>query len=132
VTEPDVVSVPVPNEVDIERVYDKTEGKRKLDAVPEITEADTLHIKARTEVIAHVESVQEVETVDAVVFIIEVGPSMTDNTTPKVDEIPLDLEQKFEFLRKKYNRIFLDRLTVSQVCEEYDKCVAAFKELSQE
>ena len=45
-------------------------------------------------------------------------------TTSEADLI--DIEEKFDYLvKKKYNRVFLDQLTISQVLEEYEKCVIA-------
>ncbi|KAK1407829.1 hypothetical protein QVD17_39456 [Tagetes erecta] len=41
-------------------------------------------------------------------------------------EIPDDLDQRFAYLEKmKYNAVFLNGLTVSQINEEYEKCVIA-------
>ncbi|KAK1441112.1 hypothetical protein QVD17_06950 [Tagetes erecta] len=41
-----------------------------------------------------------------------------------VEEIPDDLDQRFAYLEKmKYNAVFLNGLTVSQINEEYEKCM---------
>ncbi|KAK1427926.1 hypothetical protein QVD17_16677 [Tagetes erecta] len=43
-----------------------------------------------------------------------------------VEEIPDDLDQRFAYLEKmKYNAVFLNGLTVSQINEEYEKCMIA-------
>ncbi|KAK1441493.1 hypothetical protein QVD17_07425 [Tagetes erecta] len=46
--------------------------------------------------------------------------------TNVVEEIPDDLDQRFAYLEKmKYNAVFLNGLTVSQINEEYEKCMIA-------
>ncbi|KAK1419477.1 hypothetical protein QVD17_28649 [Tagetes erecta] len=43
-----------------------------------------------------------------------------------VEELPDDLDQRFAYLEKmKYNSVFLNGLTVSQINEEYEKCMIA-------
>ncbi|KAK1414754.1 hypothetical protein QVD17_30508 [Tagetes erecta] len=43
-----------------------------------------------------------------------------------VEELPDDLDQRFAYLeRMKYNSVFLNGLTVSQINEEYEKCITA-------
>jgi len=45
---------------------------------------------------------------------------------PADDEIPMDIEENFDYLvKKKYNIVFLDGLTIPQVNEEYEKCIVA-------
>ncbi|KAK1408288.1 hypothetical protein QVD17_39936 [Tagetes erecta] len=42
------------------------------------------------------------------------------------EELPDDLDQRFAYLeRMKYNSVFLNGLTVSQINEEYEKCITA-------
>ncbi|KAK1414872.1 hypothetical protein QVD17_30633 [Tagetes erecta] len=208
VTEPNVEYVPIPDEAAAETVkFDKAEGKRKLDAVPEITGDEISAKKARieeTEVVdltkedeimpdteikktvqiepIQSESVAETEVFEATDSEKEVGseetvqiepiqseaveveslpetvaeeasqfePVQTDNAPmiealddlddidftefePEAEpetnvdqEIPDDLDQRFAYLEKmKYNPVFLNGLTVSQINEEYEKCMIA-------
>ncbi|KAK1432344.1 hypothetical protein QVD17_09240 [Tagetes erecta] len=53
----------------------------------------------------------------------EAEPELVQNT---VEEVPDDLDQRFAYLEKmKYNSVFLNGLTVSQINEEYEKCINA-------
>ncbi|KAK1441246.1 hypothetical protein QVD17_07089 [Tagetes erecta] len=187
----------VPDEAVAETVIsDKAEGKRKLDAIPEIFGDEgsskkakideTVQIEpiqsvavvetekidktvtesgAETEVFAVTDSEKEVgsedtvqiepiqsEAVDMPETVAEVAsqfePVQTDNAPmiealddlddidftesddeaePEpnvVEEIPDDLDQRFAYLEKmKYNAVFLNGLTVSQINEEYEKCM---------
>ncbi|KAK1406252.1 hypothetical protein QVD17_41543 [Tagetes erecta] len=191
----------IPDEAVAEIVtYDKAEGKRKLDAVPEIMGDEGSSKKARideTVQIEPIQSVAEVETetvdlakVDEIVtgakddktvqiepiqseaVIVEEMPEtvevmenvpenvveeasqfepvQTDNapmiealddwddidfteSEPEAEpetnvdqEIPDDLDQRFAYLEKmKYNAVFLNGLTVSEINEEYEKCMIA-------
>ncbi|KAK1429811.1 hypothetical protein QVD17_12060 [Tagetes erecta] len=176
---------------------DKAEGKRKLDAVPEITGEESCTKKTRIEEsliepiqsgteteIAEVakvdETVNDAETdktvqiepiqsesvlaieVPEIVEVVEIVPeTMTEeasqfepiqtDTAPMIealddlddidftesepevepetnpdDEIPADLPERFAYLeRMKYNPVYLNGLTVSQINEEYEKCLTA-------
>ncbi|KAK1414798.1 hypothetical protein QVD17_30557 [Tagetes erecta] len=176
---------------------DKAEGKRKLDAVPEITGDESCTKKARmeesqiepiqsmteTEVTkmakvdetvkeveidktVQIEPIQSeavmVEKVPEIVEVVESVPeTMTEeasqfepvqtDTAPMIDalddlddidftesepeaepetnpddEIPADLLERFAYLEKmKYNPVYLNGLTVSQINEEYEKCLTA-------
>ncbi|KAK1407868.1 hypothetical protein QVD17_39495 [Tagetes erecta] len=177
---------------------DKDEGKRKLDAIPEIFGDEgsskkakideTVQIEpiqsvavvetekidetvtesgAETEVFAVTDSEKEVgseetvqvepiqsEAVDMPETVAEVAsqfePVQTDDApmiealddlddidftesddeaepVPNVvEEIPDDLDQRFAYLERiKYNSVFLNGLTVSQINEEYEKCMIA-------
>ncbi|KAK1427798.1 hypothetical protein QVD17_16493 [Tagetes erecta] len=179
-------------------ISDKAEGKRKLDAVPEITGHEGSSKKARIEEsqIEPIQSVTEtevaeiakvvdetmtdagidksvqiepiqsetviVEEVPKAVEIVENVPEIvteeasqfepvqTDNAPmiealddlddidftesepeaePEVNpdhEIPEDLPERFAYLEKiKYNAVYLNGLTVSQINEEYEKCLVA-------
>ncbi|KAK1411448.1 hypothetical protein QVD17_37997 [Tagetes erecta] len=51
----------------------------------------------------------------------EAEPEPVQNT---VEEVPDDLDQRFAYLeRMKYNSVFLNGLTVTQINEEYEKCM---------
>ncbi|KAK1427854.1 hypothetical protein QVD17_16552 [Tagetes erecta] len=51
----------------------------------------------------------------------EAEPEPIQNT---VEEMPVDLDQRFAYLeRMKYNSVFLNGLTVTQINEEYEKCM---------
>ncbi|KAK1419536.1 hypothetical protein QVD17_28710 [Tagetes erecta] len=51
----------------------------------------------------------------------EAEPELVQNT---VEEVPDDLDQRFAYLeRMKYNSVFLNGLTVTQINEEYEKCM---------
>ncbi|KAK1440696.1 hypothetical protein QVD17_06525 [Tagetes erecta] len=53
----------------------------------------------------------------------EAEPEPVQNT---VEELPDDLDQRFAYLeRMKYNSVFLNGLTVTQINEEYEKCITA-------
>ncbi|KAK1414986.1 hypothetical protein QVD17_30752 [Tagetes erecta] len=53
----------------------------------------------------------------------EEEPEPVQNT---VEELPDDLDQRFAYLeRMKYNSVFLNGLTVTQINEEYEKCITA-------
>lgn len=55
----------------------------------------------------------------------EIGDKQVQ-TGSAAEDIPLDLEERFNYLiQMRYNRVFMDGLTVSQVNEEYEKYVAA-------
>ncbi|KAK1429772.1 hypothetical protein QVD17_11990 [Tagetes erecta] len=58
VTEPIVESVPIPDEAVAAVNFDKAEGKRKLDAVPEITREEVVVKKARIEETVQIEPIQ--------------------------------------------------------------------------
>ncbi|KAK1427966.1 hypothetical protein QVD17_16745 [Tagetes erecta] len=128
VTEPIVESVPIPDDAAAIVTYDKAEGKRKLDEVPEIVEEDVSMKKSRTEEAVQVEPVQA-ETVHITeVMSISDKVDFTDSETEvNVDEeIPIDLDARFAYLeRMKYNPVYLNGLTVSQINEEYEKCINA-------
>ncbi|KAK1431890.1 hypothetical protein QVD17_08663 [Tagetes erecta] len=180
----------IPDEAAAETViYDKAEGKRKLDAVPEITEDASVSKKAKldetvtdsekevgseetvqiepiqSEAIVFEEVLETAESVEKVSEKVEVienvpdtvpedvsqfEPVQTDNapmiealddlddidfteSEPEAEpennpdhEIPDDLDQRFAYLEKmKYNPVFLNGLTVSQINEEYEKCLIA-------
>ncbi|KAK1411626.1 hypothetical protein QVD17_38182 [Tagetes erecta] len=184
----------IPDEAVAETVnMDKAEGKRKIDAIPEIfgdensskkakidetvqiepiqsvaeVETEKTESIAETEIFADTDSEKEVgseetvqvepiqsEAVDMPKTVAEVAsqfkPVQTDNAPmiealddlddidftesedeaePEpnvVEEIPDDLDQRFAYLeRMKYNSVFLNGLTVSQINEEYEKCMIA-------
>ncbi|KAK1429975.1 hypothetical protein QVD17_12366 [Tagetes erecta] len=189
----------VPDEAVAETVIsDKAEGKRKLDAIPEIFGDEGSSKKAKIDETVQIEPIQSVAVVETEkidetvtesraeteVFAVtdsekEVGseetvqvepiqseavdmpetkaevasqfePVQTDNAPmiealddlddidftesddeaePEpnvVEEIPDDLDQRFAYLeRMKYNSVFLNGLTVSQINEEYEKCMIA-------
>ncbi|KAK1429942.1 hypothetical protein QVD17_12301 [Tagetes erecta] len=200
VTEPSEEFVPIPNEAADTVNSDKAEGKRKLDAVPEITGEEVCAKKARieetvqiepiqsesvteteeSEVVKMAEVVKESETEKAVQIepiqsesvlvakvpeVVEVVENVPETVTeeafqfepvqtetapmiealddlddidftesepeaePEVnpdDEIPADLPERFAYLEKiKYNPVYLNGLTVSQINEEYEKCLTA-------
>ncbi|KAK1411654.1 hypothetical protein QVD17_38211 [Tagetes erecta] len=176
---------------------DKAEGKRKLDAVPEITGEESCIKKARIEEVqiepiqsgtetemaekakedetvnetemdkkVQIEPIQSesvvVEEVPEVVEMIETMPEnvteetfqfepVQTETAPMIEalddlddidftesepeakpepnpdnEIPADLPERFAYLEKmKYNPVYLNGLTVSQINEEYEKCLIA-------
>ncbi|KAK1424574.1 hypothetical protein QVD17_19907 [Tagetes erecta] len=191
----------IPDEADAEIVkMDKAEGKRKIDAIPEIfgdegsskkakidkpvqiesiqsvaevesekvAEIETMS-EAETEVFEAVDSEKDVNSGDTVQFepiqaeavevesapLIEAEvasqsePVQTDEAPmiealddldidwtesedeaePEpvqntVEEVPDDLDQRFAYLeRMKYNSVFLNGLTVTQINEEYEKCM---------
>ncbi|KAK1406242.1 hypothetical protein QVD17_41532 [Tagetes erecta] len=178
----------------------QAEGKRKLDAVPEITKDTSVSKKARVEETVQIEPIQSVAVVETeavdlkkadetvtgaeidksvqiepiqseaviveelpeTVKVVENAPEtvtveasqfepvQTDNapmiealddlddidfteSEPEAEpetnvdqEIPDDLDQRFAYLEKmKYNAVFLNGLTVSQINEEYEKCLIA-------
>ncbi|KAK1415338.1 hypothetical protein QVD17_31118 [Tagetes erecta] len=147
----------IPDEAVAETVIsDKAEGKRKLDAIPEIFGDEGITDSEKevgSEETVQVEPIQSEavdmpETVDEVASQFE--PVQTDDApmiealddlddidftesddeaepVPNVvEEIPDDLDQRFAYLeRMKYNSVFLNGLTVSQINEEYEKCMIA-------
>ncbi|KAK1419478.1 hypothetical protein QVD17_28650 [Tagetes erecta] len=176
----------IPDEAVAETVNtDKAEGKRKLDAVPEITGDEGCSKKAKLDETVQIEPIQsvavvETEIVDVTVTEVEIAkpvqiepiqseaveveeapktvtveasqfePVQTDNapmiealddlddidfteSEPEAEpetnvdqEILDDLDQRFAYLKKmKYNAVFLNGLTVSQINEEYEKCMIA-------
>ncbi|KAK1414839.1 hypothetical protein QVD17_30600 [Tagetes erecta] len=183
----------IPDEAGAETVnMDKAEGKRKIDAVPEIFGDEESSKRAKideTVQIEPIQSVDEVETeivseAETEVFVAtdsekEVGSEKTVQIEPiqseavdmpeneaevasqfepvqtddapmiealddlddidwtesedeaepvqnVVEELPDDLDQRFAYLEKmKYNSVFLNGLTVSQINEEYEKCMIA-------
>ncbi|KAK1427958.1 hypothetical protein QVD17_16731 [Tagetes erecta] len=140
---------------------DKAEGKRKLDAVPEINgeegctkkarmeesqiepiqsmtetevaemaKVDETVIEAETDKTVQIEPIQSesvVETeVPEVIEVVENAPETAEPETNPDDEIPADLSERFAYLEKmKYNPVYLNGLTVSQINEEYEKCLTA-------
>ncbi|KAK1414964.1 hypothetical protein QVD17_30730 [Tagetes erecta] len=157
VTEPIVESVPNPDEAAAVSVnYDKAEGKRKLDAVPEITEEASVSKKAKTDETVQIEPIQSVTVAETEVIetmteeTVQFEPVQTE-TAPMIEalddlddidftesepeaepeanpdhEIPADLSERFAYLEKmKYNPVYLNGLTVSQINEEYEKCLIA-------
>ncbi|KAK1441059.1 hypothetical protein QVD17_06896 [Tagetes erecta] len=201
----------IPDEAVAETVtYDKAEGKRKLDAVPEIMGDEGSSKKARIDETVQIEPIQsvaevetetvdlakvdeivtgtkddktvQIETIQPEAVIVEEMPEsvevmenvpesvevienvpenvveeasqfepvQTDNA-PMIEalddlddidfteseneaepetnvdqEIPDDLDQRFAYLEKmKYNAVFLNGLNVSQINEEYEKCMIA-------
>ncbi|KAK1415072.1 hypothetical protein QVD17_30842 [Tagetes erecta] len=187
----------IPNEAVADSViFDKAEGKRKLDAIPEITGDEGSSKKARIEEsqIEPIQSVTEtevaeiakadetvtdagidksvqIEPIQSEAVIVEEMPEavvvkevpetvteeasqfepvQTDNapmiealddlddidfteSEPEAEpetnpdhEIPEDLAERFAYLEKmKYNPVHLNGLTVSQINEEYEKCLVA-------
>ncbi|KAK1431877.1 hypothetical protein QVD17_08635 [Tagetes erecta] len=183
----------IPDEAVAETVIsDKAEGKRKIDAIPEIFGDEESSKRAKideTVQIEPIQSVAEVETeivseAETEVFVAtdsekEVGSEETVQIEPiqseavnvpeteaevasqfepvqtddapmiealddlddidwtesedeaepvqnVVEELPDDLDQRFAYLEKmKYNSVFLNGLTVSQINEEYEKCMIA-------
>ncbi|KAK1424430.1 hypothetical protein QVD17_19759 [Tagetes erecta] len=109
-------------------VTSKAEGKRKIDEVIEIVEEDVYVKKARTEEAVQVEPVQA-ETVQAteVLNISEEADTSGFETEVNVcEDIPIDLDARFAYLeRMKYNPVYLNGLSVSQINEEYEQCVNA-------
>ncbi|KAK1427756.1 hypothetical protein QVD17_16450 [Tagetes erecta] len=68
-----------------------------------------------------IEALDDLDDVDFTDSEDEAGPE-----TNVVEEIPDDLDQRFAYLeRMKYNPVFLNGLTVSQINEEYEKCLIA-------
>ncbi|KAK1415039.1 hypothetical protein QVD17_30808 [Tagetes erecta] len=169
VTEPIVESVPIPDEAADTVNLDKAEGKRKLDAVPEILAEEVSTKKARIEETVQIEPIQsesvtETEVLEVTESVKETGTDETvqiesiqseetvqfepvqTETAPMIealddlddidftdsepeaanpdDEIPVDLLERFAYLeRMKYNPVYLNGLTVSQINEEYEKCL---------
>jgi len=40
-----------------------------------------------------------------------------------IEDIPINIEDNIEYLiQMRYNKVYLDGLTVSQINEEYEKC----------
>ncbi|KAK1414773.1 hypothetical protein QVD17_30532 [Tagetes erecta] len=177
----------IPDEAVAETViFDKAEGKRKLDAVPEIMGDESSSKRAKIDETVQIEPIQsvavvETEKIDETVIEAETAkpvqiepiqseaaivvelpetakvvenepeivaevasqfePVQTDNApmiealddldeaepeTKIVEEIPDDLDQRFAYLENmKYNPVFLNGLTVSQINEEYEKCMIA-------
>ncbi|KAK1406522.1 hypothetical protein QVD17_41920 [Tagetes erecta] len=180
----------IPDEAVAETVNtDKAEGKRKLDAVPEITGDEGCSKKAKLDETVQIEPIQSVAVVEMAEIAKDVEenvtnaevdksvqiepiqsetveveevpktvtveasqfePVQTDNapmiealddlddidfteSEPEAEpetnvdqEIPDDLDQRFAYLEKmKYNAVFLNGLTVSQINEEYEKCMIA-------
>ncbi|KAK1429799.1 hypothetical protein QVD17_12037 [Tagetes erecta] len=130
VTEPIVESVPIPDDATAMVTYDKAEGKRKLDEVPEILEEDISIKKARTEEAVQVEPVQaeDVKEFEVVDISGEAGTSMSDAEVDINEEIPVNLDARFAYLEQmKYNPVYLNGLTISQINEEYEKCASTPK-----
>ncbi|KAK1411605.1 hypothetical protein QVD17_38160 [Tagetes erecta] len=128
VTEPIVESVSIPDDAAAIVTYDKAEGKRKLDEVPEIVEEDVSVKKARTEEAVQVEPVQAKTLHASEVMNISDEVDFSDSETEvNVDEeIPIDLDARFAYLeRMKYNPVYLNGLTVIQINKEYEKCINA-------
>ncbi|KAK1431981.1 hypothetical protein QVD17_08822 [Tagetes erecta] len=162
VTEPIVDSVPIPDEAAVIVNLDKAEGKRKLDAVPEIVAEDVVTKKARTDETVQIEPIQSESVVATevpeVVEVAEIVPEVVaeetiqfepvqTETAPMIEalddlddidftdsepeanpdnEIPADLPERFAYLEKmKYNPVYLNGLIVSQINEEYEKCMNA-------
>ncbi|KAK1407722.1 hypothetical protein QVD17_39346 [Tagetes erecta] len=68
-----------------------------------------------------IEALDDLDDVDFTKSEDEAGPE-----TNVVEEIPDDLDQRFAYLeRMKYNSVYLNGLTVSQINEEYEKCMIA-------
>ncbi|KAK1411591.1 hypothetical protein QVD17_38145 [Tagetes erecta] len=194
-------TIVIPDEAVADSInFDKAEGKRKLDAVPEITGDESCNKKARLEETVQVEPIQsvtvaetevvelakvdetvtdaevdksvQIEPIQSEAVIVEEVPEnvemvenvpetvteeasqfepvQTDNapmiealddlddidfteSEPEAEpetnpdhEIPEDLPERFAYLEKmKYNAVYLNGLTVSQINEEYEKCLIA-------
>jgi len=124
-------SLPVPDEALTLYQAEKAEGKRKLDAIPEITESAPEAKKPRIEEVQKEPILVDLSEFDDdwynEVVDYEDEPDATVHAEESLggDEIPLDIEERFEYLVKKYNGVFLDGLTIPQVNEEYEKCKAA-------
>ena len=131
VADPESSSIPDPDEAEAQHLAVIAEVKRKLDAIPEIGELEVPAKKIRTEEV-QVEPVmiEALEHDDD--WYNEVEMSDDDDleqivqTESTSDADLTNLEEKFDYLvQKKYNKVYLDQLTVSQVHEEYEKCVLA-------
>ncbi|KAK1429976.1 hypothetical protein QVD17_12367 [Tagetes erecta] len=68
-----------------------------------------------------IEALNDLDDVDWTESENEAEPEPVQNT---VEELPDDLDQRFAYLeRMKYNSVFLNGLTVTQINEEYEKCM---------
>lgn len=118
-----------------ERLAEKIVGKRKIDEVTKVTEPAESSKRQKaddtpTVVQAEAEQIEALEInddwYDEVLEEEEVGAKQVDTESTAFEDIPVYLEERFNYLvQMKYNRVFLDVLTVSQVNEEYEKCIAA-------
>ncbi|KAK1411715.1 hypothetical protein QVD17_38275 [Tagetes erecta] len=138
------VPIQIPDEAANIVNLDKAEGKRKLDAVQEIVKEDVIAKKARTEETVQIEPIQSesvqatevpefepiqtdiAHTIEALDYLDDVDFTDSEPEANPVDDIPTDLDERFAYLEKmKYNPVYLNGLTVSQINEEYEKCINA-------
>ncbi|KAK1441337.1 hypothetical protein QVD17_07184 [Tagetes erecta] len=139
VTETEVAKMAKVDETVIEAEVDKTV---QIEAI----QSESVMVEIVPEIVEVVESVPETMTEEASQF----EPVQTD-TAPMIEalddlddidftesepeaepepnpdhEIPADLPERFAYLEKmKYNPVYLSGLTVSQINEEYEKCLIA-------
>ncbi|KAK1427948.1 hypothetical protein QVD17_16711 [Tagetes erecta] len=84
--------------------------------------------KARTKEEARVEPVQAevVKEVEMIDISSEAGPSSFESEVAITEDIPVDLDAQFAYLdQMKYNLVYLNGLTISQINEEYEKCISS-------
>ncbi|KAK1431824.1 hypothetical protein QVD17_08523 [Tagetes erecta] len=139
VTETEVVERAKVDETVIEVEVDKTVQIEPIQSeaviveeVPEVVETVENVPETVTEEVSQFESVQTdnapmIEALDDLddIDFTESEPEAEPETNPD-DEIPADLAERFAYLEKmKYNPVFLNGLAVSQINEEYEKCLIA-------
>ncbi|KAK1419471.1 hypothetical protein QVD17_28643 [Tagetes erecta] len=93
-----------------------------VENVPEtVTEEAIQFEQVQTETAPMIEALDDLDDIDFT----ESEPEAEPEANPD-DEIPVNLLERFAYLeRMKYNPVYLNGLTVSQINEEYEKCLTA-------